>query len=75
MIYHIDAFSLYMTEIDGPTEVQIFPLKREDVKEFLKSRPYTKGHNVKIKKNDIAIIEQTVNEETKYFLVKVREVL
>jgi hypothetical protein len=75
MIYHIDTFSLYMTEIDGPTEVQIFPLKREDVKEFLKSRPYTKGHNVKIKKNDIAIIEQTVNEETKYFLVKVRDVL
>jgi hypothetical protein len=75
MIYHIDTFSLYMAEIDGPTEIQIFPLKREDVKEFLKSRPYTEGHNVKIKKNDIAIIEQTVNEETKYFLVKVRDVL
>ena len=34
MIYHIDAFSLYMTEIDGPTEIQIFPLKLEDAKEF-----------------------------------------
>ena len=75
MIYHIDAFSLYMAEIDSPTEIQIFPLKLEDVKEFLKNRPYTEGNNVKIKKNDIAIIEQTVNEETKYFLVKVRDVL
>lgn len=46
MIYFVNAFSLNMIDIDGPTELQIFPLQKADAIDFLKSREFTSavGH-------------------------------
>ncbi len=41
MIYFVNAFSLNMLDIDGPVEIQVFPLQKDDVRNMLVSRKAT----------------------------------
>lgn len=62
-----------MIEINGPVEIQVFPLKKDDAKDFLANYEYTKNFTSAIGHKETAdILSNMLNVEIKHNRTTVR---